>query len=180
MAKFTKDDLTTKDRRVRLQRQLKMLNPTFAAKQLQQEELMATITDIIEILQNPYRDPREEFDKPLLKSSVLTIEDIEVGSVVEGTVTNVTDFGCFVDLGVKTNGLIHISEISDNFIRHPREAGIKVGDIVKPRVKDIDLVKKRISLSLKKELSKAKSSFYYFLLRLLKFPNLYVTTFCSL
>ena len=156
LAKFTKDDLTTKDRRVRLQRQLKMLNPTFAAKQLQQEELMATITDIIEILQNPYRDPREEFDKPLLKSSVLTIEDIEVGSVVEGTVTNVTDFGCFVDLGVKTNGLIHISEISDNFIRHPREAGIKVGDIVKPRVKDIDLVKKRISLSLKKQLSKAK------------------------
>ncbi|MHA1975726.1 MAG: Tex-like N-terminal domain-containing protein [Candidatus Hodarchaeales archaeon] len=156
LAKFTKDDLASKDRRVRLQRQLKMLNPIFAAKQLHQEDLLVTIADIIEILQNPYRDPREDFDKPLLKSSVQTIDDLEIGSVVEGTVTNVTDFGCFVDLGVKTNGLIHISEISDSFIRHPREAGLKVGDIVKPRVKDIDLVKKRISLTLKKEFSKAK------------------------
>ncbi len=156
LAKFTKDDLTTKERRTRLQRQLKMLNPSFAAKQLHHEDRLVTITDIIEILQNPYRDPRDDFDKPLLKSSVLTIEDLEVGSMVEGTVTNVTDFGCFVDLGVKTNGLIHISEISDSFIRHPREAGLKVGDIVKPRVKDIDLVKKRISLSLKKELERAK------------------------
>ncbi|PWI46736.1 RNA-binding transcriptional accessory protein [Candidatus Heimdallarchaeota archaeon B3_Heim] len=159
LAKFTKEDLSTKDRRVRLQRQLKLLNPTFAAKQLHQEDFLVTITDIIEILQNPYRDPRDDFDKPILKSSVLTIEDLEVGSIIEGTVTNVTDFGCFVDLGVKTNGLIHISEISDSFIRHPREAGLKVGDIVKPRVKDIDLVKKRISLSLKKELSKAKDRF---------------------
>jgi uncharacterized protein len=156
LANFTKDDLTTKERRVRLQKQLKMLNPAFAAKQLNHEDLQVTISDIINILQNPYRDPRDDFDKPLLKSSVLTIEDLEVGSLVEGTVTNVTDFGAFVDLGVKTNGLIHISEISDSFIRHPREAGLKVGDIVKPRVKDIDLVKKRISLSLKKEISKVK------------------------
>jgi uncharacterized protein len=156
LAKFSKNDLIATENRIRLQKQLKMLNPTFAAKQLHHEDLLVTITDIIEILQNPYRDPRDDFDKPLLKSSVLTIEDLEVGSVVEGTVTNVTDFGCFVDLGVKTNGLIHISEITESFIKHPREAGLKVGDIVKPRVKDIDLVKKRISLSLKKELSKAK------------------------
>ncbi len=156
LAKFSKNDLIAKENRIRLQKQLKMLNPTFAAKQLHHEDLLVTITDIIEILQNPYRDPRDDFDKPLLKSSVLTIEDLEVGSVVEGTVTNVTDFGCFVDLGVKTNGLIHISEITESFIKHPREAGLKVGDIVKPRVKDIDLVKKRISLSLKKEVSKAK------------------------
>ena len=150
-AKLTKDDLGNAESRKRLQKQLKLVNPTYIAKQLKQEDRIATINDLLTILQNPYRDPRDDFDKPLLKSSLLTIEDLEVGSKVEGTITNVTDFGCFVDIGVKTNGLIHISEISESFIRHPREAGLKVGDIVKPLVKEIDVVKKRISLSLKKK-----------------------------
>ncbi|MHA1444742.1 MAG: helix-hairpin-helix domain-containing protein [Candidatus Hodarchaeales archaeon] len=152
--KFSKDDLNSKQDRLRLQRQLKLLNPKFAAKQLKEENLLQTIADIISILQNPYRDPREDFDKPLLKSSVLTIADLEVGSFIEGTITNVTDFGCFVDIGVKTNGLIHISEMTEKFIKHPREAGIKIGDIVKPRIKEIDSVKQRISLSLRKESEK--------------------------
>ncbi|MCK4847481.1 MAG: helix-hairpin-helix domain-containing protein, partial [Candidatus Heimdallarchaeota archaeon] len=155
LAKFSKDDLNSKQDRLRLQRQLKLLNPTFAAKQLKKEHLLQTIEDIISVLQNPYRDPRDDFDKPLLKSSVLTIDDLEVGSFTEGTITNVTDFGCFVDIGVKTNGLIHISEMTDErFIKHPREAGLKVGDIVKPRIKEIDTVKHRISLSLRKESTK--------------------------
>ncbi len=157
-AKFTKDDLNSKQDRMRLQRQLKLLNPTFAAKQLKEENLLQTIADIISILQNPYRDPREDFDKPLLKSSVLSISDLEVGSFIEGTITNVTDFGCFVDIGVKTNGLIHISEMTEKFIKHPREAGLKIGDIVKPRIKEIDSVKQRISLSLRKESEKRPQS----------------------
>jgi uncharacterized protein len=148
---YSKDDLNIKEKRKLLQKQLKMLNPEFAAKKLGLEEKIETIKDIIMILQNPVRDPREEFDKPILKSSVLSIEDLEVGSTVEGTITNVTDFGCFVDLGVKTNGLIHISEISSSFIKHPREAGLKIGDIVKPTIKEIDLLKKRISLTLRKD-----------------------------
>jgi uncharacterized protein len=156
MAKFTKENLIDKEERLRLQRQLGLLNPTFAAKQLSKENMLETITDIINILQNPYRDPREDFDKPLLKSSVLTIDDLEIGNIIEGTITNVTDFGCFVDIGVKINGLIHISEMTDKFIKHPREAGLKIGDIVKPRIKEIDAVKNRISLSLKKESSRPK------------------------
>ncbi|MHA1941539.1 MAG: helix-hairpin-helix domain-containing protein [Candidatus Hodarchaeales archaeon] len=147
---YSKEDLNTVEKRKQLQKQVKMLNPQYAAKKLGLEDKIETITDIISILQNPYRDPREDFDKPILKSSVLNIEDLEEGSIVEGTITNVTDFGCFVDLGVKTNGLIHISEISESFIRHPREAGLKIGDIVKPKIKEIDLIKKRISLTLKK------------------------------
>ncbi|MHA2238830.1 MAG: helix-hairpin-helix domain-containing protein, partial [Candidatus Hodarchaeales archaeon] len=147
---YSKEDLNTVEKRKQLQKQVKMLNPQYAAKKLGLEDKIETITDIISILQNPYRDPREDFDKPILKSSVLSIEDLEEGTIVEGTITNVTDFGCFVDLGVKTNGLIHISEISESFIRHPREAGLKIGDIVKPKIKEIDLIKKRISLTLKK------------------------------
>ncbi len=152
--KFTKENLNSKEDRLLLQKQLKLLNPTYAAKQLKKANLLQTIEDIISILQNPYRDPRENFAKPLLKSSVLTIDDLEIGGYVEGTITNVTDFGCFVDIGVKTNGLIHISEMTEKFIKHPREAGLKVGDIVKPRIKEIDAVKQRISLSLRKETEK--------------------------
>jgi uncharacterized protein len=156
-AKFTKDDLGNKNSRKRLQKQLRLVNPTFAAKKLHQEEKIETIKDLLNILQNPYRDPRDDFDKPILKSSLLTIKDLEVGKIVEGTITNVTDFGCFVDIGVKTTGLIHISEISESFIRHPREAGLKVGDIVKPLIKDIDMVKQRISLSLRSDSVKRKA-----------------------
>ncbi|MHA1226343.1 MAG: Tex family protein, partial [Candidatus Hodarchaeales archaeon] len=159
LAKVTKNDLLEKNTREKLQRQLRLLNPNWAAKQLGKEDRIETIKDIIETLQNPFRDPREDFDKPLLKSEVLSIEDINVGMEVEGTITNVVDFGVFVDIGVKTNGLIHISEMSDTkFVRHPREAGLKVGDIVKARVKDIDLARKRISLSLKSPNSKKKTN----------------------
>ncbi|MHA1972308.1 MAG: Tex family protein [Candidatus Hodarchaeales archaeon] len=158
LAKVSKNDLLDKITREKLQRQLRLLNPTWAAKELKKEDRIETIKDIIQTLQNPFRDPREDFDKPLLKSEVLSIEDINIGMEVEGTITNVVDFGVFVDIGVKTNGLIHISEMSDSkFIRHPRDAGLKVGDIVKARVKDIDLARKRISLSLKSPDAKKKT-----------------------
>lgn len=149
---FKKTDLIKKDSRKKLQAKIKMLNPKFAATQLKKNDRKETISDIIQILQNPYRDPREDFSKPLLKTDVLNIEDLTEGMEVEGTISNIVDFGCFVDIGVKTNGLIHLSEMSDTkFIKHPRDAGLKVGDIVKTRVKQIDIVKKRISLSLRKE-----------------------------
>ncbi len=149
---FKKTDLIQKDSRKKLQAKIKMLNPKFAATQLKKKEHQETVSDIIHILQNPYRDPREDFSKPLLKTDVLNIEDLTEGMEVEGTINNIVDFGCFVDIGVKTNGLIHLSEMSDTkFIKHPRDAGLKVGDIVKTRVKQIDFVKKRISLTLRKE-----------------------------
>ncbi|MHA2075473.1 MAG: Tex-like N-terminal domain-containing protein, partial [Candidatus Hodarchaeales archaeon] len=149
---FTKSDLSHKESRKKLQEQIKLLNPKFAAKQLKKEEKIETISDIILTLQNPYRDPREDFAKPLLKTEVLSIEDLSEGMEVEGTINNVVDFGCFVDIGVKSNGLIHISEMSNTkFIKHPRDAGLKVGDIVKAQVKEIDLAKKRISLTLRKK-----------------------------
>jgi uncharacterized protein len=149
---FKKTDLMKKDSRKKLQAKIKMLNPKFAATQLKKNEHQETISDIIQILQNPYRDPREEFSKPLFKTDILNIEDLTEGMEVEGTINNIVDFGCFVDIGVKTNGLIHLSEMSDTkFIKHPRDAGLKVGDIVKTRVKQIDIVKKRISLTLRKE-----------------------------
>jgi len=150
VTKATKEDLINKISREKLQKKLKLLNPEWAAKQLKREERIETIKDIIQILQNPFLDPREGFDKPLLKSEVLAIEDLEKGMIIEGTITNVVDFGVFVDIGVKINGLIHISEMSDSkFIRHPRDADLHIGNIVKARVLDIDVPRKRISLSLK-------------------------------
>jgi uncharacterized protein len=152
LVKFAKSDLSQKKTRKKLQQQIKLLNPNFAAKTLKKEEKLETISDIILTLQNPYRDPREDFAKPLLKTEVLSIEDLSEGMEVEGTINNVVDFGCFVDIGVKSNGLIHISEMSDTkFIKHPRDAGLKVGDIIKTRVKEIDLSTKRISLTLRKK-----------------------------
>lgn len=150
VAKATKEDLLTKVTREKLQKKLKLLNPEWIAKQLMKEEKLETIKDIIQILQNPFLDPREEFEKPLLKSEVLAIDDLVKGMSIEGTITNVVDFGVFVDIGVKINGLIHISEMSNSkFIRHPRDADLHVGNIVKARVLDIDIPRKRISLSLK-------------------------------
>ncbi len=150
LSKFTKEDLVERESRMKLQNQIKLLNPEYAAKQLSKEDRLETIIDIINTLQNPYRDPREDFPKPLFKSEVLSIEDLTEGMEVEGTITNVVDFGCFVDIGVKTNGLVHVSEMSDSkFIKHPREAGLKIGDIIKAKIIEIDIQKNRISLTLR-------------------------------
>ena len=106
-----------------------------------------TLTDIVESLQKPNRDPREEMPKPLLKSDVLHMEDLSVGMCLEGTVRNVIDFGAFIDIGLKNDGLVHISKITDHYIKHPSEV-LSVGDIVTCYVDEIKLDKNKVSLTL--------------------------------
>ena len=107
-----------------------------------------TLTDIIGELEKPGRDVRDSLPPPQLREKVLTMEELTPGMILTGTVRNVIDFGAFVDIGVHQDGLVHISELSDRFIRHPREA-VSVGDVVRVRVKSVDLQKKRIGLSMK-------------------------------
>lgn len=106
-----------------------------------------TLDDIIESLKKPNRDPRDMLPKPLLKSDVLHLEDLKVGMKLEGTVRNVVDFGCFVDIGIKNDGLVHISKMTKDFIKHPSEL-LSVGDIVIVYVDDINLEKGKVSLSM--------------------------------
>ena len=107
-----------------------------------------TLEDIIKELSKPGRDPREELPPPLLRTDVLSMEDLKAGMVLTGTVRNVIDFGAFVDIGVHQDGLVHISRICNKFIKHPSEV-LKVGDIVKVMVLDVDVAKKRISLTMR-------------------------------
>ena len=107
-----------------------------------------TLEDIIKSLISPLRDPRDELDAPILKSDILTIDDLKIGMELNGTVRNVIDFGAFIDIGLKNDALVHISEITDKYIKHPSEI-LSVGDIVKCRVLDINKDKKRVSLTLK-------------------------------
>lgn len=109
---------------------------------------MPTLEDMIKELEKPGRDPRDEAPAPVLRSDVLSMEDLQEGMVLTGTVRNVIDFGVFVDIGVHQDGLVHISQICDRFIKHPLEA-VKLGDVVKVKVLSVDLEKKRISLSMK-------------------------------
>lgn len=107
-----------------------------------------TLQDIVKELEKPARDPREDMPKPILRSDILQMEDLKPGMVLRGTVRNVIDFGAFVDIGVHQDGLVHISQICDRFIRHPLEA-VSVGDVVDVQVLDVDLKKKRIALTMK-------------------------------
>ncbi len=107
-----------------------------------------TLTDILKELQKPARDPREDMPAPILSSDVLELTDLKKGMILKGTVRNVIDFGVFVDIGVHQDGLVHISQITDRYIKHPLEA-VSVGDIVDVQVLDVDVAKKRISLTMK-------------------------------
>lgn len=107
-----------------------------------------TLLDIIDNLKKPGRDPREEMPKPILRSDVLKMEDLTVGMKLKGTVRNVVDFGAFVDIGVKQDGLVHISQITNKFIKHPIEV-LNVGDIIDVTVVSVDVDKGRVSLSMK-------------------------------
>ena len=107
-----------------------------------------TLKDIISELQKPGRDPRDELPRPLLRQDVMSLEDLKSGMELKGTVRNVVDFGAFVDIGVHEDGLVHISQICDRFIKHPGEV-LHVGDVINVRVLDVDLKKKRISLTAK-------------------------------
>ena len=107
-----------------------------------------TLQDIVKELEKPARDPREDMPKPILRSDVLEMKDLTPGMVLKGTVRNVIDFGAFVDIGVHQDGLVHISQMSDKFIKHPLEV-VSVGDIVEVKVMSVDLKKQRIQLTMK-------------------------------
>ncbi len=107
-----------------------------------------TLIDILDNLKRPGRDPREELQKPILRSDVLKMEDLQIGMKLKGTVRNVVDFGAFVDIGVKQDGLLHVSQIADKFVKNPLDE-IKVGDIIQVTIISIDIERGRISLSMK-------------------------------
>ena len=107
-----------------------------------------TLQDIVKELEKPARDPREDMPKPILRSDVLEMKDLTPGMILKGTVRNVIDFGAFVDIGVHQDGLVHISQICDRFIKHPLEA-VSVGDIVEVKVMSVDLKKQRIQLTMR-------------------------------
>ncbi|MBQ9781925.1 MAG: helix-hairpin-helix domain-containing protein, partial [Clostridia bacterium] len=107
-----------------------------------------TVIDIVTEIIKPGRDVRDSLPKPILRSDVMTLEDLKSGMVLTGTVRNVTDFGAFVDIGVHQDGLVHLSQISEKFIKHPSDV-LKVGEIVKVKVLDVDVKKNRISLTMK-------------------------------
>ena len=107
-----------------------------------------TLQDIVTELLRPGRDPRDELPPPLLRTDVLSMEDLKPGMELMGTVRNVIDFGAFVDVGVHQDGLVHISQMTDRYIKHPLEA-VSVGDIVEVKVMSVDLNKKRIQLTMK-------------------------------
>jgi uncharacterized protein len=109
-----------------------------------------TLNDIVKELERPGRDPRDELPPPLLRSDIMSMEDLKTGMELTGTVRNVIDFGAFIDIGVHQDGLVHISQITNRFIKHPSEV-LKVGDIVKVWVLGVDVKKKRISLTMRKD-----------------------------
>ena len=140
---YKPDDITG-GRLLGLSRQVKDYKKL--SKELEIGEI--TLRDIVKELEKPGRDPRDEMPKPILRTDVLDMKDLKEGMILKGTVRNVIDFGAFVDIGVHQDGLVHISEMSDKFIKHPLEA-VSVGDIVEVRVLSVDVKKKRIGLSMK-------------------------------
>ena len=143
---FEKEDLRNKEKLTDLRQKLKSIDITKTAQELGIGEM--TLTDIIAELAKPGRDPRDEMPKPILRQDVLKLEDLKEGMILTGTVRNVIDFGAFVDIGVKYDGLVHISEMSDKYIKNPSDI-VSVGDIVKVRVIKIDMERKKVGLSMK-------------------------------
>ena len=144
-----KYNLTEKDIGTsKIKEELQNINLESTSKELSTD--VYTLEDIIKSLISPLRDPRDELASPILKSDILTIDDLKPGMELEGTVRNVIDFGAFIDIGLKNDALVHISEITDKYIKHPSEV-LSVGDIVKCYVLDINKDKKRVSLTLKKK-----------------------------
>ena len=143
---FTKEDIRDKEKLSQIIKKLSTINVNEMSKELEIGEM--TLTDIISELSKPGRDPREDMPKPILRSDVLKLEDLKEGMVLTGTVRNVIDFGAFVDIGVKHDGLVHISEMSDKFIKNPSEI-VSVGDVVKVKVIKIDKERQKVGLSMK-------------------------------
>ena len=147
---FKVKDLADKDKFKQIKEKLSTINNEkeikIMAKELEVGE--PTLKDIVIELMKPGRDPREEMPKPILRSDVLKFEDLSIGMILTGTIRNVTDFGAFVDIGVKHDGLVHISEMSDKFVKNPSEI-VSVGDVVKVKVIDIDKERQKVKLSMK-------------------------------
>lgn len=140
------DNLKDKSKLEELKQEFKKVNVEKMAKELEVGSL--TLKDIMDELAKPGRDPREDLPKPILRSDVLKFEDLQQGMELTGTIRNVIDFGAFVDIGVKYDGLVHISEMSEKYIRNPSEV-VSVGDVVKVKVIGIDQEKHKVSLSMK-------------------------------
>ncbi|WP_396266066.1 Tex family protein [Halobacillus salinarum] len=141
MVNLSTDQLGSKE----MQEQLQALDLSRTAEEL--EIGRPTLEDIIKSLTQPGRDPRDDLPKPLLKTNVLSMEDLEQGMELEGTVRNVVDFGVFVDIGVKQDGLVHISKLSNKFVKHPMDV-VSVGDVVTVWVENVDTQKQRIALTM--------------------------------
>ena len=143
---YNKYDLLNKEKLNEIKIKLKALDINKMAQKLDIGEL--TLKDIIEELSKPGRDPRDEMPKPILRNDVLKFEDLKEGMILSGTVRNVIDFGAFVDIGVKHDGLVHISELSEGYVKNPSDI-VSVGDIVKVKVIKIDKDRQKVSLSMK-------------------------------
>ena len=139
---FTMSDIGTKD----FINKLEKVNKDEVAAKLGIG--VPTLNDIISELKKPGRDPRDEVAPPVLRTDVMDMNDLKPGMIMDGTVRNVIDFGAFVDIGVHQDGLVHISQISNKYIKHPMEA-VSIGDVVKVKILDVDVAKKRISLTMK-------------------------------
>lgn len=147
---FKVKDLADKDKFKQIKEKLSTINNDKEIKNMAKELEVGepTLKDIIIELMKPGRDPREEMPKPVLRSDVLKFEDLSIGMVLTGTIRNVTDFGAFVDIGVKHDGLVHISEMSEKFVKNPSEI-VSVGDVVKVKVIDIDKERQKVKLSMR-------------------------------
>lgn len=143
---FSVENILDKEKLLQIKEALKNIDIKKYSEELDIGEL--TLKDIIDELSKPGRDPREDMPKPILRNDVLKFEDLKEDMILTGTVRNVTDFGAFVDIGVKHDGLVHISQLSDRFIKNPSEV-VSVGDIVKVKVIGIDNEKQKVSLSIK-------------------------------
>lgn len=143
---YKKEDLLDKAKLAKINDELSKIDIKTKAQELDIGEL--TLTDIINELKKPGRDPRDDMPKPILRSDVLSFDDLKEGQLLTGTVRNITDFGAFVDIGVKHDGLVHLSELSDKFIKTPSEV-LAIGDVVQVKVIEIDREKQKVKLSMK-------------------------------
>jgi uncharacterized protein len=151
-AKFS--DLKKTQTRQTIQHKIKLDHVTIMNR-FGKEHGRETIKDILEALGKPWRDPREDLPGPVFRKGIMNMDELEVGMVFTGVVHNITDFGAFVDIGVKVDGLVHISEISPHFVRHPSEI-VRIGETVNVEVIKIDIPRKRINLSMKSLLQRDK------------------------
>ena len=143
---YSKEELKDKEKLKKIKMELLQINISNTAKELKIGEI--TLKDIIDELSKPGRDPREDMPKAVLREDILKFEDLREGQILTGTVRNVTDFGAFVDVGIKHDGLVHISELSNSYVKNPSDI-VSVGDIVKVKVIGIDMDKQKVKLSMK-------------------------------